>query len=36
MSVETPPTPDQILQMMRGKMGDTLPEWPGRLKDLAE
>lgn len=35
MSVQTPPTPDQILQMMQGKMGDTLPAWPGRLKELA-
>lgn len=35
MSVQTPPTPDQILQMMQSKMGDTLPAWPGRLKELA-
>ncbi|WP_052571664.1 carboxymuconolactone decarboxylase family protein [Geothrix fermentans] len=35
MSAQTPPTPDQILQMMQGKMGDTLPTWPGQLKELA-
>lgn len=29
------PTPDQVLQMMQGKMGDTLPAWPAQLKDLA-
>ena len=29
------PTPDQVLQMMQGKMGDTLPEWPEHLKDQA-
>ena len=29
------PTPDQVLQMMQGKMGDTLPEWTSQLKDLA-
>jgi len=35
MSAPTAPTPDQVLQMMRGKMGDTLPEWSGQLKELA-
>jgi len=35
MSASPAPTPDQVLQMMQGKMGDTLPEWPGQLKQLA-
>lgn len=35
MSVQPPPSPDQILQMMQSKMGSTLPEWPGQLKELA-
>jgi alkylhydroperoxidase/carboxymuconolactone decarboxylase family protein YurZ len=29
------PTPDQVLQMMQTKMGDTLPEWTVQLKDQA-
>ena len=29
------PTPDQVLQMMQDKMGDTLPGWTAQLKDLA-
>ncbi len=35
MSAPTTPTPDQVIAMMRDKMGDTLPEWPGHLKDMA-
>jgi alkylhydroperoxidase/carboxymuconolactone decarboxylase family protein YurZ len=35
MSNPTPPTPEQVLAMMRQKMGETLPEWPQILKDLA-
>lgn len=35
MSTQAMPTPDQVLAMMREKMGDTLPDWPGQLKDLA-
>lgn len=35
MSTPATPTPDQVLAMMRDKMGDTLPDWPGQLKDLA-
>jgi pyruvate carboxylase len=29
------PRPDQVLQMMQGKMGDTLPAWPAQLTDAA-
>jgi len=29
------PTPEQILAMMRQKMGDTMPGWPGLLSALA-
>lgn len=35
MSTQAMPTPDQVLAMMQEKMGDTLPDWPGQLKDLA-
>ncbi len=34
-SIQAPPTPDQVLQMMQDKMGDALPAWPADLKDLA-
>ena len=29
------PTPGQVLQMMKDKMGDTLPAWTTQLGDLA-
>ena len=35
MNPSTMPTPDQVLAMMQDKMGETLPAWPGQLKDLA-
>ncbi len=30
-----PPSADQVLEMMKQKMGDVLPAWSERLKDLA-
>jgi AhpD family alkylhydroperoxidase len=35
MSNPTAPTPEQVLAMMRQKMGETLPAWPRLLRDLA-
>ncbi len=35
MSNPTAPNPDQVLAMMRQKMGETLPSWPEVLRDLA-
>ncbi len=35
MNPATMPSPDQVLAMMQDKMGETLPAWPGQLKDLA-
>ncbi|MCG6962380.1 MAG: carboxymuconolactone decarboxylase family protein [Acidobacteria bacterium] len=35
MSAQTPPTTEQVLTMMRAKMGETLPDWPQHLQDLA-
>lgn len=35
MSTPSLPSPDQVLAMMQEKMGDTLLDWPGQLKDLA-
>jgi AhpD family alkylhydroperoxidase len=35
MSNPTAPTPDQVLAMMRQRMGETLPTWPRLLRDLA-
>jgi alkylhydroperoxidase/carboxymuconolactone decarboxylase family protein YurZ len=35
MTQPTLPTSEQLLAMMRDKMGDTLPEWTGQLKELA-
>ncbi len=35
MSDTTAPTPEQVLAMMRQKMGDTLPAWPEILQNLA-
>ncbi|HQT95317.1 MAG TPA: carboxymuconolactone decarboxylase family protein, partial [Thermoanaerobaculaceae bacterium] len=31
----TAPTPEQVLAMMRQKMGETLPAWPEILQNLA-
>lgn len=35
MSDTTAPTPEQVLAMMRQKMGETLPAWPEILQNLA-
>ncbi len=35
MEMKTPPTADQVLGMMKAKMGATLPEWPEALAKLA-
>ncbi len=35
MSNTTAPTPEQVLAMMRQKMGETLPAWPEILQNLA-
>lgn len=35
MEMKTPPTAEQVLEMMKQKMGPTLPKWPGTLPKLA-
>ena len=35
MDVKTPPTAEQVLGMMKAKMGATLPDWPETLAQLA-
>ncbi|MGC8762999.1 MAG: carboxymuconolactone decarboxylase family protein, partial [Acidobacteriota bacterium] len=35
MEMKTPPTAEQVLGMMKAKMGDSLPEWPETLARLA-
>ncbi len=35
MDMKTPPTAEQVLGMMRTKMGPTMPEWPESLAKLA-
>jgi AhpD family alkylhydroperoxidase len=35
MTNATAPTPEQVLAMMRKKMGGTLPDWPQILQNLA-
>lgn len=35
MEMKTPPTAEQVLGMMKAKMGTTLPEWPEALAKLA-
>ncbi len=35
MEMKTPPTAEQVLGMMKAKMGTTLPEWPEGLVKLA-
>ena len=35
MSNSTTPTSEQVLAMMRQRMGDAMPEWPERLAELA-
>jgi AhpD family alkylhydroperoxidase len=35
MTNATAPTPEQVLTMMRQKMGGTLPDWPQILQNLA-
>jgi alkylhydroperoxidase/carboxymuconolactone decarboxylase family protein YurZ len=35
MEMKTPPTAEQVLGMMKQKMGPTLPAWPEALSKLA-
>ncbi len=35
MEMKTPPTAEQVLGMMRTKMGPTMPQWPESLAKLA-
>ncbi len=35
MEMKAPPNADQVLSMMKQKMGDVLPVWAERMKDLA-
>ena len=35
MDVKTPPTAEQVLGMMKAKMGATMPDWPETLAQLA-
>lgn len=35
MTMKTPPTAEQVLGMMKAKMGPTLPEWTEALAKLA-
>ena len=35
MDMKAPPTAEQVLGMMKAKMGATLPEWPEVLAQLA-
>jgi len=35
MSEQKMPDADQVLSMMTARMGEALPEWPAKLKELA-